>query len=190
MSSGAIDPIQNPQAWQVIQLGSSTSPGVCIVSGFRRAHEWDVKKGKGALGATITFVQRPPAKGSVEFLLWQPIHFQQWDIFRPLLKYDPTKKAVQAIDIYHPSLADVEISSVVTENIGAIEHKGDGLYSITVDFMEYFPPPKASAVSTPAGSKSGTKQPDPTNPTGVTDDPVADAQQKEIAALLQKASQP
>jgi hypothetical protein len=93
---------------------------------------------------------------------------------------------VQAVDIYHPSLADIEINSVVTESIGNIVHEGEQFYTIAVQFIEYFPPPKSSAVSTPTGSVANSS----TNPTGAPPDPIGDAQQKEIAALLAKASAP
>lgn len=186
MSSGSLDPITSPQVWDVVKIGAQTSPGVCELSSFASKPEWDVKRGKGVMGATITFVGRPPSKGSITFKLWTPAHFAQWDLFRPAFKYDPTKKAVQAIDIYHPSLADIDLTSVVCEGIGAIKHEGGQLYTISVDLLEYFPPPKASAIGTPSGSTSAGKGTTP----GKTTDPVADAQQAEIAALLVKAGQP
>ncbi len=181
-----INPIIEPQAWDNIYIGQVKSPGIAIVTGFKRDNEWDVKKGKGTVGATITYVGKPPAKGNVVFQLWQPVHFIEWESFRPLLLYDPTKKAPSPVDIYYPSLADLGITSVVVESIGAIEHQGKQLYTISVDFLEYFPPPKKSAVSTPAGSKSTQKGTTP----GTPPDPIADAQQAEIAALLKKASEP
>lgn len=186
MSSGSINPIDNPQAWDTVTIGQVQSPGVCKVTGFKRQNEWDIKKGKGTLGATTTYVGKPPAKGSITFQLWTAFHFAEWDEFRPLLKYDPTKKAVQAVDIYHPSLADIDLNSVIVENIGAIEHEGQQLYTITVDFIEYFPAPKKSAVGTPTSSSTTQKGTTPGSPP----DPIADAQQKEIAALLKKASEP
>lgn len=185
MASGTADPITQPRTWDKVQIGGVESPGTCVVSEFKRAHEFDIKKGKGSLGATITFVGRPPAKGNVKFSLWAQDQFQEWEEFRKLLKYDPTKKAVQAIDIYHPSLKDIDITSVVTESIGNIVPEGKGMYSCTVEFLEYFPPPPASAVSTPSGSKSGGFS---ANEAGGQSDPVADAQQAEIAALLKAAS--
>lgn len=189
MSSGALNPIENPAAWDVVIVGQATSPGHCKIGEIKRGFEFDVKKGKGALGATITFVGRPPAKCAITFYLWLPQHFTDWDKFRPMLKYDPTKKAVQAIDIYHPSLADIELNSVVVESIGNIVHEGQQYYSIVVEFLEYFPPPKKSAVGTPTGSRPRS---DPSGASGSTSsgDPVADAQQKEIAALLKQATAP
>jgi hypothetical protein len=186
LSSGGLDPLNNPQAWDVVVCGQVTSPGICMVGEFRRANEWDVKKGKGSFGATTTYVGHPPCTGKVEFLLWRPIHFVQWDTFRPFLKYDPTKKSIQAVDIYHPSLADVDVTSVVTEKIGNIVHKGKQLYSITVDFLEYCPAPARSAVSTPTLSQ----RTQPGTTPGLPPDPVGDAQQKEIGDLLHTAQSP
>lgn len=162
MSSGSVSPISNPQEWDFVRIGGIPSPGKCDVSEFKRAFEWDVKKGKGVLGGTVTFVGKPPAKGSVKFFLWTDSHFSQWATFRNLLKYDPTKKQAQAVDIYHPSFADIGIHSVVVESIGNIVHEGAQLYSCTVEFIEYNPPPKKSAVSTPSGAKSAP----PTNDNG------------------------
>lgn len=183
MSSGGLDPINNAQAWDVVYIAGQPSPGIAKVGEFKRAAEWDVKKGKGSLGATVTYVGRPPAKGSITFKLWTAAHFTAWDTFRPLFKYDPTKQAAQAVDIYHPSLADIDVLSVVCESIGNIVHEGDQLYSITIELLEYLPPPKVSAVSTPTTAQAG---PPPPN----TPPAVQDAQQQEIAALLQQASQP
>ncbi|HTQ44188.1 MAG TPA: hypothetical protein VMI75_15620, partial [Polyangiaceae bacterium] len=66
------NPIRQPEAWYTIVLAGVKSPGVCEVKEWKRHHEWDVKKGKGAFGATLTYVQRPPAKGNIEFKLWLP----------------------------------------------------------------------------------------------------------------------
>lgn len=186
MASEAVNPIENPQAWDIVYIGQVPCPGYCKVGEFPRSYEWDVKKGKGTQGATTTFVGKPPTKGSITFYLWTAQHFKEWAVFRPLLKYDPTKKSVQAVDIYHPSLADIDVNSVVTEEIGNIIHEGEQMYSIKVDFLEYFPAPKKSAVGTPSGSTSTQKGTTP----GTPPDPIADAQQKEIAALLKKASEP
>ena len=187
--SGQVDPISFPQAWDQVRIANQLCPGVCEVKEFKRRHEWDKKKGKGAYGETITFIQRPAATGSIKFLLWTAQHFTDWDSFRKLLKFDPTKKTVQAVDIYHPSLADIDIKSVVTESIGNIQHEGEQLYSITVDFLEYFPPPPKSAVSTPTNSKAGSSQGIAT-PSG-NQPPDADAAlQAQIAQLMSKAAQP
>ena len=188
MPTGPIDPFSQPQAWDVIQVAQQVSPGLCKLAGFKRAFEWDQKKGKGTTGATATFVGRPLAKGTITIKIWTLDQYNALIAFLPLLKYDPTKKAVQAVDVYHPALAMIDLLSFVCEGVGMLEHAGEQLYTCVIELLEYAPPPKASAVSTPSGSATtGTGG---SGASGTPADPVADAQQKEIAALLNKASQP
>jgi hypothetical protein len=115
----------------------------------------------------------------------EPVIFNLWETFRPLLKYDPTKKDIQAVDIFHPSLADLDLKSMVTESISNIVHEGKGKYSCEVEFLEYFPPPAKSAVSSPAASKS-TTGPKPGN----EDDPATTRLQKRIAIEAAEAGDP
>lgn len=178
------DPISNPQAWDVVVIAGVKSPGLAQVGAFDRQHDFDVKKGKGTIGATLTFTGKPPAKGSIKFLLWTQAHFSAWVNFRTLFKYDPTKQSVQPVDIYHPSLSDVDITSVVCEKLGNAVHDGNGLYSISVELIEYTAPPQTSAVSTAKGSKSTPKTYEQTP--GDPPDSASDTKQKELAQLLKK----
>ncbi len=174
-----LNPIDSPQIYDVIQLGGMQSPGICVVSGFKRQHTWDKKLGKGTKGGTSTLTGIPPVSGSIKFFLWQPSHWDQWELFRPLFKHDPTKKEVKAVDIYYPTLAKIDIKSVVCEDIGAEEPEGLGKWSITVQLLEYSPPPKATVTGTPSGSTPGGGKGDAGKP--IPGDPIADAQQIQIA---------
>ena len=179
---GSNNPIQAPEQWAQIVLAGVTSPGVCEVKEWKRHHEWDIKKGRGAFGATLTYTQRPPIKGTIEFKLWTPAHFAAWDDFYPLFHYDPTKsgnQVVKGISIYHPALAALDIKSVVTEFISNPVHKGEGLYEISVELIEFFKPPPGSAISTAEGSKDGAKK-----KPGVED--ILDQALLDTAAELQK----
>lgn len=186
MTSELLDPIAFPNDWDVFTIGGFKSPGVAVVHEFKRKHEFDVKKSKGVYGATITFVGRPPAQGRITLKFWQAAHFISWAGFRPLLKYNPTKTTVQAVDIFHPSLGDIDLTSVVCESIGNIIHEGNKLYTVEIELLEYFPPPPIAAVSTPTTSKPDA---DPNKP-GTPPDPVGDANDKMIQTLLTQAQQP
>ena len=184
--ANAINPLRNPTDYDFVQMGGRQNPGIAVVTGFKRAFGWDIKKGKGTKGATLTLADYPPCEGSIKFLLWLEEHFTDWATFRELFNYDSSKKPAGAVDIYHPTLADIGINSVVCKSIEALVHEGKQMYSITVELIEYWPPPKKSAASTPNGSKSN----DGKNKPGASTDPIADAQQKQIADLLAKASKP
>ncbi len=184
--TGVVSTTLGLTVWDVVKIANVTCPFVCKVGEAKRTSQWDVKLGKGTIGATTTYVGSPPAEFSIEFFLCVADHFAAWDTFRPLLKYNPagTKKAV---DIYHPSLASIDVSSVLVKSIGSVVHKGAGLYSITVEFMEYLPAPKQSAVSTPSGAianAGGSQVP------GTPPDSAADALQKQVARLLPLAAAP
>lgn len=181
-----MNPIDHPEAWDAIRIGGVVSPGLCEVTGFKRPFGWDKKKGKGAAGETLTFAQLPLAEGTVTFKLWTREHFQAWKTFRPLFKWDPTKKKGSPLDIYYPSLDDLDIKSVVAKEIGAIEKTSKGMYTITIPLIEYRPPPPVAATKTPAGSKTNGSGTQP----GKSTDPIADQQQAEIAALLAEAKKP
>ncbi len=182
MSASVFD---DPQSFDTVTIGGIVCPGIVKgVDAFKTKREFDVKKGKGTFGSTITFVGRPPSTGSLTFQFWRKDQETAWIDFRQQFKFDPTKKTINAIDIYHPWLADIDMTSFVCEGIGSVKHEGQMLYSITVDLLEYFPPPNKNATGTPGGSTSngGSKK------SGTSDDPIADAQQKEIARLLAEAN--
>ena len=75
----------------------------------------------------------------------------------------------------------------MVESISPRKHAGKGLYEIKVEMIEYFPPPKKSAVSTPTGSTAGKT---PGGVSGQGADPIAATQQTEIARLLKQAGAP
>lgn len=187
-----VSPIAYPQWWDVVVIAGVTSPGLAIVGEWKRTHTWDVKKGKGTLGASLVFTQKPPAEGPIEFQLWDDgtgstghNHFAEWDAFIQLLKYDPTKKTAAAVSIWHPSLDFIDVSSVVTTKIGNPIHKGEGLYSITIDFIEDYPVPAKNATGTVSTTKTTAGPPASAGGNPPPDAP--DAYQQQIAALLQQA---
>jgi hypothetical protein len=140
--------------WDTIQIGGVRCPGIFKFTDVpKRSYEWDKKKGKGTKGETKTFVQMPASEGKGKFYLWRDEHFVAWESFRGLLRYDPSKTVVTAIEIYHPACADIELHSVVTEYLGAVHHEGKLLFSIEWAFGEFFPAERASVTSTATDSK-------------------------------------
>jgi hypothetical protein len=190
LDSSDINPIEFANDWQNVVIAGTTSPGAIPIDGihgFERETGWDKKKGKGASGATLTLTQYPPSEGAIDFQLWLPEHFTQWKRFRALLKYNTTKTtntAADALNIYHPALADVGISQVVTHKVSPARHVGKGLYIISVEFLEWIPPPPVSVVATTTTARGDNKSATPGTPT----DPIGDAQQKLIGSLLAQAA--
>ena len=185
MSTFSTNPLRNPADFDVLIVAGVPNPGIVKITGFDRTFGWDVKKGKGTKGATITLTEFPPAEGSAEFYLWTDDHFDQWTSFRDLFRYDVSKRLAPAVDVYHPWLADLNINSVVCKKISPVTDSGKKLFVVKVDLLEYWPPPKAAATSTPSGSKTGSGGKN--GPPGKVVDPVEAAKQAEIARLLAEA---
>ncbi len=134
-----IAPTAVPDLYDFIVVQGIASPGIATVSGADRGYKWDVKEAKGSAGATTTFQGDGVAKPKVEFQLWLDEHFEAWDTFVQILKAAQGKNPT-VLDVVHPVFQEHEIRSLVVENIGQVVHKGKGLYSITVSFLEYYPP--------------------------------------------------
>lgn len=180
-----VNPVTSPELWDVLYVAGQPSPGIAQVTGFSRSSDWDVKKAKGSSGASATLQGEPLAKGKAKFLLWLPAHFAAWDDFRVLLKSgQKDAKKITALDVQYPDLADLEIHSIVTEDVGQLVDEGGGLSSVTVDILEYRAPTKAGGTPNAAQATQWTDGPNgnPQKP-----DSAASQQEKELDDLLKKA---
>jgi hypothetical protein len=182
MAVGALNPIEQPDAWNTVRIQGMDTPGKCEVKGFSRKVDWDTKVGKGTAGATETVKGLPPAEGTIDFWAWEIAHFAVWDALLTEILFDPTKQTKQANSIFHPALADIGVSSVNVEEIGQWEHEGGTLFRRTLKLLEFAPPPAASATQTPTGADSGSA-----SVPGAPQDPATVALQKEAAELTKQA---
>lgn len=164
MISSVANPYQSPSRWDYIECAGIISPGVIPkngVHGFERKYNFDPKNGYGLYGSILTFALRPAAEGSFTIWTWTSAQYDSMGTFLQVLEYDPTKTKVQAIDIFHPALATLGIRRVVTRSISPPLHLGGLKYEWKLGFIEFRPPPKISAVSTPITTKKVNKDVDP-----------------------------
>lgn len=149
----SIDPISNPQAYDVVVIGGLVTPGIAVVGAPSASYKWDVKSGPGSDGGTVTFQGIPPRSFTVEITLWEKEHFSQLDELRSMIA--PAEHGIEppAYDIAHPSLSQVGISSVVVEDFPPAARSGKGIWKTSIKFIEYRPARKKSVVSTPKSSK-------------------------------------
>lgn len=178
------NPIQIPAIYEKAILAGVLSPGVCEVSGFARSWDWDVKKAKGASGASATLQGEALAKGKIKFSLWLPEHFESWASFRELLVRGQQQKKIEAVDVLYPSINDLGIFSLVVEEMGQLTREGKGLYSITVSFLEYRPPKAAGG--SPGGARHNEWKGGP-GADGKSPTTAQSEQDKEIEKLTEEA---
>jgi hypothetical protein len=189
--SALLDPQTNPNAWMVLLVENKPTPGWIVdIEGFDLETGWDVKTGKGAKGGSLTLTNQPPSKGSITWAVggpFLPLLMSQWAEFLPKFKYQPDKnQSTNAISVYHPSLADVGVTSVVVKSISPWRHMGRGKYERKIAFIVWTPPPVSSIVSTPSRARE-TSAP---SVKGAPPDPISDEIQRRIARHLKEAQLP
>jgi hypothetical protein len=159
---GTLDPITRASAWHKFKLQGVDSPGTIPrggMRGFKRETGWDIKRGKGTRGATLTLKDQPPCEGTIALQLFEPDDFTAWDNFvGGVLSITPTAQRSDGLSIYHPALGSIGLTAVVVKYYTPPEHHGKGLYIATIELIEWSLPPPVSIVSTPthkAGDLSG-----------------------------------
>lgn len=190
---------RNVNSWLWATIRGWPTPGTIPrggIKGFKRETGWDIKKGKGTSGATLTLKDRPPCEGTITLQLIGPggfysfggsypsTDFQDWDAFVSLvLSISPAQQKAQGLSFYYPGLASIGLTSVVVKDYSPPDHVGRGLYLATINLIEWSPPPPVSIVSTPA-----SKAPDTPDTATPPQDPRITALQAQIAAASQAAA--
>lgn len=156
--------VTDVNVWQYARILGVPTPGTIPrggIKGFDRETGWDVKKGKGVQGATLTLISQPPCEGSILLQLIGPggfyadgqasTDFAQWDQFVSLvLMQSPASQKASGLAIFHPQLQSIGINAVVVQKFSGPMHVGKGLYHATIHLIEWTPPPKVNITSTPA----------------------------------------
>lgn len=170
-----INPLDHEDIYNAIVLAGRRSPGVVTLSGHDRKIGWDIKKGNGQSGASMTRTSEDPIEFTCAFRLADREDFDAWPAFDGLIRSTVSGPTPKALDVYHPDLVMNGITSVVLSSFGGVLHDGKGGQTITVKLLEYRPP------KSKGGSPNGSK----TKPKGVTPDPNQ-AALDELARLTQQ----
>ena len=176
-------PISQSNDWQYFTIAGYNSPGTIALGGmkgFKRETGWDIKKGKGTQGATLTLKDVPPVKGEITLNLITTADFVAWDLFvANVLTTNVKLQQQQGLGIYHPSFVSIGLTQVVVSHYTAPEEVGGKRkYQVKIELLEWQPPPPASVVSTVANAK-----PDGSNKGPAPQDPRIGQLQTQIKAL-------
>lgn len=167
-----MNPIETPDEFDYIILAGKMSPGLCDVSGAASPRDWDVRKGYGLSGATVVYTGDGLAEFTVRLFLWESTHFQAYSTWKTLIKKTAPNVKPRAMDIQHPYLADLEITSVVVADTLQMQQPTPGLWTKDIKFKQYKKPlPQISKPTDNSMSK-------PNEPIAQTD------AEKQIAALV------
>lgn len=180
-----MNPHEQPELYNHILIGGQKSPGVCKLSGFKRAVDWDRKQGGGQDGESTSRKGKVAANGTVTVYLADEqgtlSEQDEWQAYAAFLQH--AQDSGIAYDVYHPDLATLKIHSCIVQDVALVEHDGKGGAFASFGLLEYRPP-KKKPVSKPKSKTSGSKPGEPKKA-----DPNADAK-KELEALLKQAQAP
>ena len=128
MSLG-VNPIDHPDLYDSIILAGRVSPGRARVSMPMRTEGWEKQKAKGADGAEAVNNGADLIEFDVELYLWRDErvdHFEAWEDWSPVLLTPVKAGNPMALDIYHPQLDGLGISSVVVKQRSNPQPDGKG----------------------------------------------------------------
>lgn len=151
------DPIRQPVDYVV--LSGQRSPGVAELAGAASPRKWDVRKPHGGSGATVVYTGTDVSRFKLTLRLYTVQHWTDWHAWKALVTRPPAGERPRALDIRHPLLDDLGITSVVVEDLLQPRQTKDDEWTIEVHLLEYKPPVRALA--RPDGSDAAPTITDP-----------------------------
>lgn len=178
------NPALSYNAWITWQLSGVQCPGTLVrpggLRGFKRETGWDIKKGKGTQGATLTLKDMPPVEGTFTNQLVTQQDFADWDNFvSAVLSTSAKDQQADGLSLYYPGLSSIGLNTVVVKNYSGPTYMGGGKFHVEVEVIEWQPPPNMSIVKTVAATAPDNPAPD----TPPVEDPRITALEAQIAAV-------
>ncbi len=142
--------LYQPTAWDILFIEGTGVAGITECSGApeRKA---DKQSPAGKSGGAPVLHGRKPATFETTTRIWTS---PQWNQFQGVMSTIWPKAGagpVQAVDIYHPYLANLGIKSAIAQSVvGPVIVNGVG--TIKIKWLEFVPTSKKSATKRPAGS--------------------------------------
>src|SRR5262245_14480099 len=99
-----INPLDHEEVYDSIVLAGVRSPGRVTLSGHDRKIGWDIKKGPGTSGASMTRTSEDPVEFTASFYLSTREDFDAWPAFDGLIRSTTSGTKPKALDVYHPDL--------------------------------------------------------------------------------------
>ena len=157
--ANSFSPVGFEEFWDRMFVADVPTPGRVKLTGHALEVKWDIKKGDGQDGASTTRKGRQPSAFSSTFQLCVDFdkrvdEFAEWSRFVPILEASLSSDTPNALNIYHPDLAELQIVSAVVKKIYGKIHDGTGGATVKVDWLEYRPP-KPKPPKSPKTSKGG-----------------------------------
>jgi hypothetical protein len=150
----AWNPIDDPIDY--ILLNDQRSPGVAMISGAGTPRKWQKQQGFGLSGAIVFFTGLDLSTFEVTLQLATVDDWNDWHDWKSLVQKPPLGTRPRALTIWHPFLEDLDIKSVVVEDMMQPEVSDTMMGTIKIKFLQYRRPRPSFAKPDGAGNKTLT----------------------------------
>lgn len=121
-----------------IVLAGKKSPGIAEVSDAKAVYDYHIQEAPYFTGAKMLFKRRDLAKFSVRLHLLTREDLAELTEWRTVIDRVPdSRRLANALDISHPQLSALGITSCVALSVSQLEHDTFGGYYLTIQFMEF-----------------------------------------------------
>lgn len=144
------DWISNPDAWNTVQLGSITLPGVCQVT-MSRGRDIDFQKAPGKDGGTSTDKGANAARVKIRVTM----NATQWLVWKSIVgQLEPAQgKPSGPFGIVHPEPNSRGINTIEIKDIASAPPTARGGIVYDIDCQQWFPRPKDTKKKDPTPAK-------------------------------------
>ena len=138
----AFDPYASPQDY--FELDGQKSPGLATITNTKALREWKERGGFGVSGGFTVFSKVKNARPVVKIRLY-PGDWAAWHEWKPLVLRVPTRRGGDKpesgyLRIAHPILEDLGITAVGVESVSQPEQVEDGVWEVTIEFLQFVAP--------------------------------------------------
>lgn len=136
------NPLEQP-ADSVI-LAGETSPGICEVDAGVQKRDYDERRGPALSGARLVYRGTKLVRFTLRIKLYTVADWDGWNAWSRLVERPPDGTRPGALDIEHPQLEALGVTSCVIEELGQAKRTSDdGEWTIEIKCIEHRPPAPA-----------------------------------------------
>lgn len=130
------NPIEEPTDFALV--AGQRTPGLCDVKKAGSPRAWDERRGYGLSGSTLVFRGTRLAEFSLCLRLYTVEHWADWHAFKRIVARPEAGTRATALDVVHPQLAEVEITSAVVKDVLApVQTSDEGEWTIEIQMQEF-----------------------------------------------------
>lgn len=138
-------------SWHTLYLADSIFLGKCEVDATI-SRKIESKSAAGSDGARIRDKGYEPGKVTLTLTLWEREHFTSLQGILPLINPRTHPAARVPFSIVHPQCAILGITDVYVEKLGTLKPSGDGLWTMSIECVEFTTPTRRNVTRVPAAS--------------------------------------